>query len=184
MVNSILSQGLSPIAAHLQFWVIPVDQLNRPIGGLILLLCFKWVWAGERRFHRSDHPSSQPPRCRSFCHSTVTARCHSLSQLGKGVMAGRVGRSRGNFNEQILVQQPFQVPLQIASVDGRTESLEIPNGQPAILEKIAQRFALALVQAVLFHTSTSRRMACSLRSRTWGICSASLPTRLLSWRGL
>lgn len=101
--------------------------------------------------HPPTQVSSQPLRCRSFYHSTVTARCHSLSSLGQRVMAGRVGRSRANFNEQILVQHPFQVPLQAATIDGRAERLEIPNGQPAVLEKIAQRFALALVQTVLFH---------------------------------
>ncbi len=66
-------------------------------------------------------------------------------------MAGRVGRSRANFNDHILVKHPLQIPLQAAAVDGRAERFEILDSQLAMLEEVAQRLALALVQAVLLH---------------------------------
>ena len=66
-------------------------------------------------------------------------------------MAGGIRRSCANFHDQFLVEHPLQVPLQAAAVDGRAEGFKILDGQPAVLEKMAQRLALAFVHAVLFH---------------------------------
>ena len=64
-------------------------------------------------------------------------------------MAGGIRRSCANFHDQFLVEYPFQVPLQTAAVDGRAERLEILDGQLAVLNEVAQRLGLAVVQAVL-----------------------------------
>ena len=66
-------------------------------------------------------------------------------------MAGGVGRSRADFNDQVFIEHPLQVPLQAAAVDGRAERLEILNGQLTVLEEIAQCLALSLVQPVLLY---------------------------------
>jgi hypothetical protein len=66
-------------------------------------------------------------------------------------MAGGVGRSRSDFNDQVLVQHPLQVPLQAAAVDGRAECIEILDGQLAVLNEVAECLSLALIQGVPFH---------------------------------
>ncbi len=43
-------------------------------------------------------------------------------------MTGWVGRSRADFNDQVLIEHPLQVSLQAAAVDGRAGRLEILDG--------------------------------------------------------
>ena len=66
-------------------------------------------------------------------------------------MAGGIGRARADFGDQVLVQHPLEVPLQASAVDARAEGLEILDGEPAVLQEVAQGLGLALVQAVLVH---------------------------------
>ena len=108
--------------------------------------------------HRpSDHDSCAG--CHSQLPQHVTARCHSMSQLGPGsrdafsqtVMPRRICGCDTGFGQQSFLQERLQVSLERATVRSGTESLVVPDREAPLLDDVAERGCFPVGQGVLTH---------------------------------